>query len=96
MLKIDSLTRSEVGRRACVFGVNNLRPFDVPLIMRIAYLNSKSQITILKSQTNFNPQFPNGQNGKSPLPWREGKKGMEEGEIISNIIDYNLFVIWCL
>src|SRR4030042_3699267 len=35
MLKIDSFTRSEVGRREWFLGVANFRPLDVPLMMRI-------------------------------------------------------------
>jgi hypothetical protein len=35
MLKIDSFTRSEVGRTDDPFGVTNFLPFDVPLMMRI-------------------------------------------------------------
>ena len=51
MLKIDSLTRSDVGRRVLSFSVANFRPFDVPLIIRIndrPQTPSQSQSTLSK------------------------------------------------
>jgi hypothetical protein len=81
MLKIDSLTRSDVGRRDGFFGVANFRPFDVPLMMRI---NDKPQIQNYKSQIPDKFQSPNFQMTKTIL-FR-----------ISNFGHWKLFGVWCL